>query len=240
MGRRCRPTNRFTRLISFTSSSSRSNKDSKKKESVVVGETPDSHHHRRHLHQHDELDNSVSSYDECLITSSSTRFDSDRSASDSCLAAFIGPHEHHPQRNHVDGDGGHRRSKSVRFGQCNVRRYSQVMGNHPCCSIGCPLELGWDYQQGECLDVDTYEACHRSSYYQKSSEELRLTYEERLQILQDKYTDGEVRRACRKLNRERCRNHKRGMNAFFTAPVPPPPTSGEEEPASSRATSEVV
>jgi hypothetical protein len=109
-----------------------------------------------------------------------------------------------------------RSEKSVRFGECAVRRYSQVLGDHPCCSVGCPLQLGWDYESVEALTVDDYEATRSNP-----SNNLRLSSEERRQILQD-VSDGDVRRACRKLNRQKERGHKRSrvvQKEFFAATV---------------------
>ena len=114
--------------------------------------------------------------EEELLTACTPKTDSERSASSSDL------------------------SKCVRFGECAVRRYSQILGDHPYCSVGCPLELGWKYETVAPQAVDDYEASrtHRRS----SSQELRLSPEERRSILSE-YTDGEVRRACRKINRDR-------------------------------------
>jgi hypothetical protein len=112
--------------------------------------------------------------------------------------------------------------KSVRFGECAVRRYSQVLGDHPCCSVGCPLQLGWDYESLEALTVDDYEA-NREHHHSPLSVnvDLRLSWEERRQILQD-VSDGEVRRACRRLNRQKERGSKRSrvvQKEFFAATV---------------------
>lgn len=105
-------------------------------------------------------------------------------------------------------------SKSVVFGDIRTRSYNVVMGDHPCCSMGCPLSLGWDYSQDPNISVDAYEAtrCPR-----RSRENLRTTWDERRNMLSD-ITDGEVKRAERKLHRERSCQRKvrtRVCAAFF-------------------------
>jgi hypothetical protein len=78
------------------------------------------------------------------------------------------------------------------------------------------LQLGWDYESVEALTVDDYEATRSNP-----SNNLRLSSEERRQILQD-VSDGDVRRACRKLNRQKERGHKRSrvvQKEFFAATV---------------------
>jgi hypothetical protein len=118
--------------------------------------------------------------------------------------------------------------KSVRFGKCLVRSYSQVLGDHPCCATGCPLTLGWDYQEesvtavvaDEDYDDDEDEddsedgsetasvtslggvvGVMSASSKKSRSEELRLTYEERRAILSN-VSDANIRRHCRQWQRE--------------------------------------
>ena len=107
-----------------------------------------------------------------------------------------------------------RKRKCVRFGQCNVRLYSQVLGDHPCCSVGCPLELGWEYETTASLSVDNYESEHQSHTL------TRLAHEERREILlSENYSDVEVRRACRRLHRDRRHHHNAEASNFFSAPI---------------------
>ena len=109
-------------------------------------------------------------------------------------------------------------AKKVHFGSCSVRSYSQVMGEHPCCTIGCPIELGWQYEALDDVSVDDFEAMHQSS--QRGSA-LRMTWEERRAILQG-YSDVEVRRVCRRLQREAlgsCHG-RRASKDFFSCPIP--------------------
>ena len=96
-------------------------------------------------------------------------------------------------------------SKKVRFGECAVRTYAQVLGEHPSCSLGCPLELGWDYEQLEAVSVDDYDHAGTNSSMNTTRCNLRMTWEERraILLLDPENTDVELRRACRKLQRNR-------------------------------------
>jgi hypothetical protein len=102
--------------------------------------------------------------------------------------------------------------KSVRFGECAVRSYSQVLGDHPYCSMGCPLQLGWEYESLKSLTVDDYETSRRGGRLHPRA--LRMTWEERRNILRE-YSDGELRRACRRSNRNR--GQRRVQKEFFIA-----------------------
>ncbi|CAJ1958280.1 unnamed protein product [Cylindrotheca closterium] len=91
-------------------------------------------------------------------------------------------------------------TKSVRFGDCKIRSYPQVLGDHPCCSIGCPVELGWEYNQEETKAINDFEEL-RDHQRRKSRGELLLSPEERRSILtsSDHSQDaGAIRKACRR------------------------------------------
>ena len=47
--------------------------------------------------------------------------------------------------------------RNVSFAKVTVREYDQTLGDHPCGS-GCPVSLGWDFQDGFAEDVEEYEA----------------------------------------------------------------------------------
>ncbi len=87
----------------------------------------------------------------------------------------------------------------VSFGNCEIRTYTQVLGDHPCCSEGCPIQLGWSYTSEESIKVDDYERFYHTIKAQGEGgldnggsvpvpkytvlHELRLTPEERRSIL---------------------------------------------------------
>ena len=128
------------------------------------------------------------------------------------------------------------RRNNLSFQSVEVREYSQVLGDHPCCQSGLPLSLGWDYDADATIhDVNEYET-HRESQRVKSRKEMKLDCEERREILSSvtqrvvtqtasdgavlateettAYTSMDLRRAERRLYRER-RVSSRKMDSFF-------------------------
>ena len=101
------------------------------------------------------------------------------------------------------------RSKAVSFGILKIRSHSVILGDHPCCSAGCPLELGWEYQSETEVSVDEYET---SRAPRRNSREMLTTWRERRELLSE-YTDGDVRRATRKL--QRSKRSTRDLTSFF-------------------------
>jgi len=78
----------------------------------------------------------------------------------------------------------HSHHRSVSFSDCNIRTYPQVLGDHPCCSEGCPIQLGWSYTNETSIKVDEYESLyHNTNTPCQNQGELRLTPEERRSIL---------------------------------------------------------
>lgn len=101
----------------------------------------------------------------------------------------------------------------VAFGDILAREFNVVMGDHPCCTMGCPLTLGWEYSQFPSVSVDEYEA---SRSPRRAREDLRTSWDERRNMLGE--SDGEVKRANRKLARERScqrKQNRRACAAFF-------------------------
>ena len=97
--------------------------------------------------------------------------------------------------------------KSVRFGGCLVRSYSQVLGDHPCCSTGCPLSLGWEYEESPEIKVEEYEALTSptsSAGARSRLSDLRLTWDERRAILHS-MSDEFIKRHCRQWSRQQAK-----------------------------------
>jgi hypothetical protein len=117
-------------------------------------------------------------------------------------------------------DSQSRHSPSVRhvqFGVANVRVYPQVLGDHPYCSEGCPLELSWEFDHEETHSADDF-GNGQNQWCQK------LTAEERLAIVKPHCSEAEVRKACRRRNRDITegrqglhRQQKRLQKEFFCA-----------------------
>jgi hypothetical protein len=99
--------------------------------------------------------------------------------------------------------------KTVKFGSLRIREHAVVLGDHPCCSAGCPLELGWEHESETELALDDYETSRQE---RRPRKELRTTWLERREWL-SQYSDGDLRRSNRKLQRtRRCRNE---LSTFF-------------------------
>lgn len=92
----------------------------------------------------------------------------------------------------------HGHKKTVSFSSLEVREYVVVVGDHPCCSMGLPLSLGWEFEEADTIPLDRYEATREP---RRSRQELRTTCEERREILS--LDLGELRRAERQLHRAR-------------------------------------
>jgi len=60
------------------------------------------------------------------------------------------------------GSNGIKRSTSnVSFSNLEIREYNVALSDHPDCSFGPPIQLGWEYSAQELVSVDDYEE-HRS------------------------------------------------------------------------------
>jgi len=86
----------------------------------------------------------------------------------------------------------------VTFTDIHIREYTQVLGDHPCCSLGPPVSLGWEYRTCANVSLDYYEV---TRVPRRSRRDLRLSWEDRRSILSN-YSDGDCRRVQRRLNRE--------------------------------------
>ena len=68
--------------------------------------------------------------------------------------------------------------KHVCFGCVHIRSYEVVLGDHPCCSTGCALSLGWEYQTlSPSPSLDDYEASRLGC--RRSWRNLKTTWTER-------------------------------------------------------------
>jgi len=109
-------------------------------------------------------------------------------------------------------------NKVVSFGSVDVRCYDVIMGDHPCCTVGCPVSLGWDYTESGTKALEDFEAS-RCQCRRPTRDALRMTYDQRRALLEESgVSAGEVRCQARKLHRERsCRRQSRSKAcaAFF-------------------------
>jgi hypothetical protein len=111
--------------------------------------------------------------------------------------------------------------RRVSFTSLEIREYAVVPGDHPLCSSGCPIALGWTYttkgnSSEPLLSVEAYEAkrCPR-----RFGDRLRLSVEEREDLLAASNCPlGEVRRAARRHHRTKScegRYCTRNLRTFF-------------------------
>lgn len=110
--------------------------------------------------------------------------------------------------------------KHVAFGDISCRSYNMVLGDHPCCSMGCPLALGWEFSQCPSISVDEYEAARVP---RRTRECLKTSWQQRRDMLTD-VSDREVKHNERKLHRERSCDrdrNRRASAAFFNHPITP-------------------
>lgn len=107
------------------------------------------------------------------------------------------------------------REKHVAFSFLEVREYNQVLGDHPCCTVGPPVSLGWDYTESPKVHVEVYEASRAPC---RARGAPRLSCEARNEIVSQTASPSDVRRVQRRLSRERCCDNKT-IKTFFGASV---------------------
>jgi hypothetical protein len=115
-------------------------------------------------------------------------------------------------------------AKCVSFTNVEIRSYTLTIGDHPCCTIGCPITLDWEYMTDDVTTVDQYET--QRFLCRRNRNELRTTPEERTQLLlnqpKQSLSENEIRRASRKLHRARscsARLNERMNETFFHCPL---------------------
>jgi hypothetical protein len=105
-------------------------------------------------------------------------------------------------------------TKSVRFGDCHIRSYNRILGDHPCVSAGCPVQLGWKIVAAESVSVDEFEEMRAARDNTLKVKDMKLSAKERRYILSD-YSDVEIRREWRQYHRESNRDSvKEGLKQF--------------------------
>lgn len=67
------------------------------------------------------------------------------------------------QSSSTDGDGSRNENalksvkRTVSFGKLETREFSIALSDHPSCSYGPPISLGWDFCDRESVELDKYE-----------------------------------------------------------------------------------
>jgi hypothetical protein len=147
----------------------------------------------------------------------------------------------------IEGGGGHRTTvephiaTKVQFSTVEIRAYTITIGDHPCCTIGCPITLDWDYLSDDTISIDDYEQqkyqqTHTSSQQQQHHHhrnDLRISPQDRMELLlfhasmnksnnTNSLSEMEIRRASRKFHRTKhcsVRHNIRIHETFFHCPI---------------------
>ena len=82
-----------------------------------------------------------------------------------------------------------RHERHVTFTSVQIREYSTILGDHPCCPSGPPLSLGWTMEREDQVEFETYES-EREPWRVRTKEELRLDGNERRGILRSLVVSG--------------------------------------------------
>jgi hypothetical protein len=95
-----------------------------------------------------------------------------------------------------------RRRRSVDFGSIEIRQHGLVLGDHPDCSYGPPLQLGWECQGKSLQHVDDYEFSRRPRRHRSN---LSISYYHRMELLMNDLgmSEQEVKTASKKVLKDK-------------------------------------
>lgn len=88
----------------------------------------------------------------------------------------------------------------VRFSTIGIREYPICIGDNPCCTLGVPLAIGWEYDDRLTCSVDEYE---KTRPYRRSAAEIKIPSLHRFEILKSL---GYSRQAINEATKEAARN----------------------------------
>jgi hypothetical protein len=71
--------------------------------------------------------------------------------------------------------------KQVRFGDLTIREYPMVLGEHPNCSSGVPVQIGWEPQSVSTRNLELYEYMRGERRHGKR--QLCIPVQKRAQLL---------------------------------------------------------
>jgi hypothetical protein len=96
----------------------------------------------------------------------------------------------------VEGTTGttERKEASVRFGDLQIRSYSQTVGDNPSVSYGFPIQLDWEYEEHAPVGIDEWED---NRPRRRTLRQMVLSYYQRRNLLAWQYgvTDEEMKAA---------------------------------------------
>jgi hypothetical protein len=96
--------------------------------------------------------------------------------------------------------------RSVEFGSIEIRQHGLVLGDHPDCSYGPPVQLGWDCLERTVQHIEDYEF---SRGPRRRKNNLAINYYERKSLLKNNagLTDEEIKQATKKVSKDKMRRN---------------------------------
>ena len=90
--------------------------------------------------------------------------------------------------------------RTVSFGKLETREYSIALSDHPSCSFGPPISLGWDFRDKEAIELDHYEEQRAP---RRSMHQMVLSYNVRRYLLLKRagYSNDELEQAMHEVDR---------------------------------------
>jgi hypothetical protein len=84
--------------------------------------------------------------------------------------------------------------RQVSFTKLKIREYDMTLGDHPSARSGPPVQLDWDYQAENVVNLEDYELARRP---RRNRRQMRLTYRDRERLLYKEkgFTEEEVNTA---------------------------------------------
>ena len=102
-------------------------------------------------------------------------------------------------------------SRSVSFAKINIREHSQVLGDHPSCSRGPPVSLGWEVEREWEGDLDAWEGQREGERRDRRAMHMDASEREEL-VLENGANVSDITRTTE--------NIKRGERALLMAYIP--------------------
>lgn len=93
-------------------------------------------------------------------------------------------------------------SKRVGFDSVRIRSYQQTMRDNPAVSYGPPIQLDWEYEEHDGIDIDIFES-ERVFSRRRTLNQLVMNYYQRKSVLSRSYgfTDEEMSKAKKSANK---------------------------------------
>lgn len=104
-----------------------------------------------------------------------------------------------------------RRCASLSFGTIEIREYDITLGDNPSCSIGPPVQIGWEYTTIGSIDVEQFE---NTRDQRRNMRQMLMNYYHRRNILMASggYTEEELNKAEKEMNKIKA---KRALTRAF-------------------------